>query len=102
LRAMRRASFARQQVGRYTPGRVSGGLGRIRFSQVGAEFSLGDENPADFCLGSIPPHVAAIGELIDMIFECIARTRWFAELGFVDGHEIRKPLAIGWRHRPRH
>jgi hypothetical protein len=57
-------------------------VGRIQLSQ--ADFRLGDKNLADLCLASVPPDLVAIGELIDVILERIARARQFAELGFVD------------------
>ena len=37
--------------------------------QVGAEFCLGDEDAADLRLTSVPTHVAALGDFVDVIFE---------------------------------
>ena len=58
--------------------------GRLLLDQIGAEFCLDDQVAADLRLASVPPHVAALGDLIDVIFEHVAGARRFTELGFVD------------------
>ena len=36
----------------------------------------------------IPPHVAAVRDLVDVVFDGVARHCGLAEFGFVDGEEI--------------
>ena len=52
--------------------------GHLLLRQVGAEFCLGDEDAADLRLTSVPTHVAALGDLVDVIFERVAGARRFA------------------------
>src|SRR6516165_4080259 len=47
----------------------------------GADFGLGDQHIVDFGLGAIPPHVAAVRDLVDVIGDNIAGHCGFAKFG---------------------
>ena len=67
-----------------------------------ADLGLGDEHATDFGLGPVPPHIAAVRDLVDVIFDGVARHRRLAEFGLVDGEEIHRAvfraIAIWRRH----
>src|SRR5271156_2843574 len=63
-----------------------------------ANFGLCDQRAADLRFGAVPPHVAAPRDLVDVIFERVARDRRLAEFGLVYGQEKNRARILAGRH----
>src|SRR3979409_1905226 len=51
----------------------------------GADLGLGDQLSGDLGLAAEPPHGLALGQLLHVVLDCIARHDRLAEFGLVDG-----------------